>query len=297
MWSTMRKRLQIIIALLITINVRITSSFCPPTHFAKKGSLVIIPNNKNYYKHNGISSSHRERRLDNTIALALSSSSADSSTRSKAIQRKINLHIWIISLSTFIIANAKYAQPRPEFLLHALNRKQWSLVHAICSMLFSGTIILSAMIEYLVVASKQKSVIKFWFIDMPQRLDAKVVLPALTGAIVSGVGQAAYNYGGLASAPKHIKASFHLLLTFGIWWGITDVTSQHKALDVVQTFQSEEKKWVKATDKWIQLTVGGNDTLASIPKVLKRRVFSNVVSCLFIGIMYSLMVLKPGFGT
>ncbi len=149
-------------------------------------------------------------------------------------------------------------------------------------------IILSALIEYLVVLSKKALVIKFWFLSIPGQLDSKIVLPALTGAVVSGVGQAAIDYGGLATSPKHIVGAFHLLLTFGIWWGITDVTSQRKSLKAVQQF--DEEKNANNNDG------NGLTTLVVIPKVLKRRVISNIVSSCFVMAKYALMVLKPGFG-
>jgi hypothetical protein len=150
-------------------------------------------------------------------------------------------------------------------------------------MLFGGTIILSALLEYLVVSSKKASVLKFWFLSIPQRLDANVVLPALTGAIVSGVGQASIAYGGLATSPKHVVGAFHCLLAFGLWWGITDVTSQRRAVEAVRKLAAD------SDDK--------SDDTVEIPKLLKRRVISNAVSCLCVVGLYALMVLKPGFST
>ncbi|KAL7528902.1 hypothetical protein ACHAXR_002691 [Thalassiosira sp. AJA248-18] len=242
---------------------------------------------------------HHQNRVSKRsprVAIAASSSqlqqggtsSNDSSTTSSkrnSLRRTIFLHVWVIFTSAFVITNAK-VRPFPQFLLSALSRSQWALIHAICSMLFSGTIILSALIEYLVVASKKASVIKFWFLSVPQKLDASIVLPALTGSIVSGVGQAAIDYGGLAQAPKHIVGAFHLLLTFGVWWGVTDITSQRKAVEAVQTLNEAGKSDDDSEN---------NDTV-EVPKLLKMRVISNVVSCIFVVGMYALMVLKPGFG-
>ena len=125
--------------------------------------------------------------------------------------------------------------------------------------------------------------LKFWFQSIPQRLDANVVLPALTGAIVSGVGQASIAYGGLATSPKHVVGAFHFLVAFGLWWGITDVTSQRKAVEAVRKLAAD------SDDK--------NDDTVEIPKLLKMRVISNAVSCLCVVGLYALMVLKPGFST
>eukprot|EP01082_Thalassiosira_pseudonana_P008964 g7739.t1 g7739 contig26:166239-166847(+) len=201
---------------------------------------------------------------------------------SNNFKRTIYLHLWVIILSAFVISN-KVKGPYPQALIYALNRPQWSLVHALSSMLFGGTIVLSTLMEYIVITCKKTSVIKFWFTSVPQYLDSKVVLVALTGAIVSGVGQAALAYGGLATSPKHVIGSFHLLTTFGLWWGITDVTTQKKAMEAVQNLE------VEGDD--------GDDGVVEVPKVLKVRVLSNVVSCLFVVAMYALMVLKPGIGS
>ena len=97
----------------------------------------------------------------------------------------VSLSLWLISISTFIIANT--SRPWPTSLFESLSCSQWSFVHSISSMLFGGTIILSALVEYLVVKSSDASVMKFWFLEVPQKLDANVVLPALAGVILSGV--------------------------------------------------------------------------------------------------------------
>lgn len=135
--------------------------------------------------------------------------------------------------------------------------------------------------EYAVLHSLQSnnSVIQFWFGTVPRKLDANVVLPALTGIIVSGVGQATLDYGGLASSPKHVVGAFHLLSLFGLWWMVTDVTSQRKAVEAVKTMKDEDD---------------GDDMV--IPTILQSRVVSNIVSCVFVVGLYALMVLKPGFG-
>mmetsp|Transcript_9229 Transcript_9229/g.19925 ORF Transcript_9229/g.19925 Transcript_9229/m.19925 type:complete len:302 (-) Transcript_9229:123-1028(-) len=223
-------------------------------------------------------------RINSRIAVASSAPERQQNTSKdvSTTKRKISLHVWIALMSAFIMTNAKF-QPYPESLLYALSSRQWAFVHAVCSMIFSGTIILSALMEYLVIASGKESVIKFWFLSVPAQLDERVVLPALAGAIVSGVGQAAINYGSLATSPKHIVGAFHLLLTFGLWWGITDVTTQRKAVKAVQQMKEDERD------------SSNDDSIVEIPKVLKMRVSGNIVSCILVVVMYALMVLKPGF--
>lgn len=199
--------------------------------------------------------------------------------------KDISLSLWLISISTFIIANT--SRPWPTSLFESLSYSQWLFVHAISSMLFGGTIILSALFEYLVVKSSDKSVMKFWFLDVPQKLDVNVVLPALAGVIVSGVAQANIRYGGLATAPKHVVGSIHLLVTFGLWWAITDVTTQRKTSEMIRQHNIDQD------DK--------NDVVHKIDEkelhnILIMRLASNVVSCLLVVALYALMVLKPFLG-
>lgn len=196
-------------------------------------------------------------------------------------RRKMFLHVWAVGVSAFVVINAKL-RPFPESLLRALTRQQWALVHAVASMLFSGTIVLSALLERLVVASKDASVMRFWFHSVPRRLDARVVLPALTGAMLSGVGQATIEYGGLRRAPRHVTGAFHCLVAFGMWWMVADVASQKGAAEAVRTWGAEDE----------EAGTKGED----VPRVLRRRAASNAVSVLFVVGLYALMVLKPGFG-
>ncbi|KAL9185357.1 hypothetical protein ACHAXT_003134 [Thalassiosira profunda] len=221
-----------------------------------------------------------------TIAIAKLHRGAEddvSSSSSGDKRHKIFLHTWVLLTAAFVVINAK-VRPFPAFLLHSLSRQQWALVHAISSMLFSGTIILSALLEQIVVASRNAAVMRFWFLGVPKRLDASVVLPSLSLAMLSGVGQAAWDYGGLMHAPKHVTGAFHCLLAFGIWWMVTDVTTQKGAAEAVELFEGNA---ANGTD---------GKQAVEVPKVLQRRATSNVVSCIFVLGLYALMVLKPGFG-
>lgn len=53
---------------------------------------------------------------------------------------------WLLAISTFIFINVK-TEPYPQSLLLALSRPQWSLVHAISSMVFGGMILLSTLLS------------------------------------------------------------------------------------------------------------------------------------------------------
>lgn len=111
-------------------------------------------------------------------------------------------------------------------------------------------------------------------------LDAAIVLPALTIAMISGTGLAVEHYGGLGIAPPHIATVFYALVAFATWWGVTDLTTQGKALVDV--------------NEWAIQNSAGNEDSLDIPQVVHDRKISNVVSCLFILALYSIMVFKPG---
>lgn len=137
-----------------------------------------------------------------------------------------------------------------------------SLIHAISAMLFSGGIITTTVIEWVVIqtysnsnklynsniksnksnnnnsnTASSVSFLEFWFMNAP-KIGQMIVLPAITGSVISGIGQTFIKYGNIKSAPHHVKSMFHLFLIFGIWWGITDRTTQRKAQSVVTNIKS-----------------------------------------------------------
>jgi hypothetical protein len=179
------------------------------------------------------------------------------------------LTLWIGSMSLFIVKNYK-SGPWPASFLLFTNRDIWRLLHDVCSMLFGGTIVISTIVEWLVVASRNNQVMEFWFEKVPT-LDGAVVLPSLTVTILSGMAQASQDYGSIQEAPPYIKGSLHVLLTFAVWWAVTDVFTQRATQHAIQT---------------------KNDT--SLQRVLRRRKWSNVGSCLFVSALYTLMAYKPG---
>ena len=199
--------------------------------------------------------------------------------------------VWIVPISAFVLQN-NFVGPWPETLLYSLSVRQWALLHAISGMLFSGTILVSTFIEWIVVnnaiataKSKDKNdqkvttnILKFWFATVPQ-LDANIVLPALSLAMLSGVSQAAYNYGTLANSPIHVRGIFHALLTFMVWWASTDFTTQRKTKELVLSLNDGE---------------GLVSPSGQVPSVVWMRRISNIVSCIFVAALYAVMVLKPG---
>jgi uncharacterized integral membrane protein len=186
-------------------------------------------------------------------------------------RKSIVVTAWVHMVSIFILANYRQtATCWPAFLVR-IPFQTLSLLHAVSGMLFAGSIVTTALLEWMVVASRDRAVNIFWF-DRAPRVEKWVVLPALSGSIVSGVAQACFNYGSVKLAPRHIKTSLHLLLLFGIWWGVTDRKSQERA-------------------QIASLQVWGE----AIPRVFRQRRVSNVISCLFLVALYAIMVLKPGY--
>lgn len=199
------------------------------------------------------------------------------SMRRKFIER-ISICGWLMAISSFIVANY-FGGPWPSSLLH-VPRRAWILIHAFSGMIFSGGIIISSLVEWLVVQSRVPSVVSFWF-ETVSGIDRAVVLPALSGSIVSGVAQSAIDYGvNLRFAPRHVKSTIHTLSLFAIWWAATDLTTQKATRRSVPSWYEENKNEVKA---------------ANVPALLQFRRQSNVVSCIFVAVLYILMALKPGY--
>ena len=110
-------------------------------------------------------------------------------------------------------------------------------------------------------------------------MDSLIVVPALTVSMISGTGLSIVRYGGLNVAPPHVGAIFWTLIAFMSWWAATDLTTQGTAL--------------KAVNQMYDQYLGGEEDLET-PKVVVDRHVSNVVSCFFVVLLYSFMVLKPG---
>ena len=188
----------------------------------------------------------------------------------------ILLGVWAVSISAFIlINNATGAWP---LFMKQVPERVFFLSHMIGGMLFGGGIILTTCIERAVAKSNDSKVLQFWFTKVPE-LDGLIVVPALTISMISGTGLSIVRYGGLNVAPPHGGAIFWTLIAFLSWWAATDLTTQGTAL--------------KAVDDMYERGLKGEEGLVT-PKVVVDRHVSNVVSCFFILLLYSFMVLKPG---
>ena len=153
-------------------------------------------------------------------------------------------------------------------------KRGWVFLHAVSGMLFSGGIVISTLLEWWIVnQTNQLELWKFWFTQVSS-MDKLVVVPSLTLSMISGMAQTALDYGSMVTAPKHIRLALHIIATFGLWWASTDLTTQKRARKAVLDHAA---------------------TSTTIPTVLILRRWSNVVSCLLVGVLYALMGLKPGY--
>jgi hypothetical protein len=185
---------------------------------------------------------------------------------------------WMGSISAFVLMN-NFVGPWPAWMSAIPERIHFTF-HMISGMLFGGGIILTTSIEWLVAKNKNEAVLSFWFDKVPL-LDSVIVLPALTVAMLSGIGLANARYGGLGMSPVHIRVVFWTLLAFAIWWAGTDLTTQGSAL--------------RAVDEWAASGAASQSAdKKKIPDIVIKRTISNVVSCIFVLLLYSEMTLKPG---
>lgn len=186
------------------------------------------------------------------------------------------LAVWLVGLSGFILEN-NFVGPWPLFM-KTIPERTFFLSHMIGGMLFGGGIILTTCIERLVSKSQNAPVLQFWFDKVPA-LDGLIVVPALTISMISGTGLSIVRYGGLNIAPPHVDAIFWTLIAFMTWWGVTDLSTQGKALEAVNEMYDKYEN---------------GETDLETPKVVVDRHVSNVISCFFVLTLYSMMVLKPG---
>jgi hypothetical protein len=190
---------------------------------------------------------------------------------------------WMGTTSAILLSSTLFPHANiGHWIAHKASLPVWSLVHALCGMLFSGAIVISALLEGWMVARRLPALWSIWYQHVPAWLQACVIGPALTGSVVSGVAQSILTYGSLRAAPKYIQGGLHALNTMALWWLVTDLTIQSRAIRHVKSLHPSES-WTTSSSS------------ISIPNVLKLRQGSNVVSCLLLVAIYALMVLKPGY--
>lgn len=263
---------------LVASSLSLLPSSFLTTRFHRRSERISILKEHANEKEDVVSTSPANNKEDVVVS---------TSPNNKRIIRNVGMLLWITSISAFLVLNfASTSSSWPTALLvESVPRRVWCFIHAVCGMLFSGTIIATTVLEWLVVASQDRTVLQFWFSHV-ETTETAMVLPALTGSIVSGVAQAFQDYGLLKQAPIHIKGGFHLLLTFGLWWALTDRTTQQTARQITKLQQADA-----------DIKNDNHDNLKDnkmLMRVFRIRRWSNVVSCLFVVALYAIMVLKPG---
>ena len=269
--------------LLLPLLPMATMAFAPSSKMASLSSPIALPPSVSQRPSSTSSSQmhifkikgQEETEAMTTTGMEIELEASEGLTEAKKIEL-IALGIWGISISAFILIN-NFVGPWPA-VMKTVPERVFFLNHMIGGMLFGGGIILTTCIERLVAKSSNPPVLQFWFDKVPI-LDSLIVVPALTVSMISGTGLSIVRYGGLNVAPPHVGAIFWTLIAFMSWWAATDLTTQGTAL--------------KAVNQMYDQYLGGEEDLET-PKVVVDRHVSNVVSCFFVVLLYSFMVLKPG---
>jgi hypothetical protein len=209
-------------------------------------------------------------------------------------------------MSTFILKNYASVELWPTPLLAEIPIPYLGLMHNLSNMIFSGSIITTTVIEWIVTDSNDFKIIPFWF-DRIQKVERFLVLPALFLSIVSGIIRSNVTYGtSLMNSPLHIKSSLHLLATFGMWWGITDRTTINRVPSLLVGVLVKEHEQGKSSCSNPSSSTPHDDsnhsssersstaTTTSSSKVVTIRRISNIISCAFLVASYAIMTLKPG---
>jgi hypothetical protein len=183
----------------------------------------------------------------------------------KREERNPLVTLWIQALSGFVAANYIRRTIWPGWLLR-LPVEVWNLIHAISNMIFSGSIVTTTILEWNLTNNDST------FFRKLLRVETALVLPALTGSLISGVVLAFHKYVQFKFAPSHVQTALQLLAIFGIWWGLVDRRLQANI----------EEAMVDSTFDY---------------KMLRGRRITNLVSCGFLLAIYSIKVLKPGLST
>jgi hypothetical protein len=248
-------------------------------------------------------------------ALSAPTPSAEGAPFEKPKKASKAIKIWVHLLSVFVIVS--YLQPlnlpeglsivqtvflEPLFALLSnfialVPAEVWSLIHAISGMVFGGSILCTTFVEWMWPDELEKMLKDSNVTTTTQSMDdlslqilinkmatqtlfpmeGKLVLPGVTGSMISGIAQSFYNYGSLRLAPRHVKSSLHLMFLFGLWWAFTDRKSQEDLLKLSTCAQKDS----------------GPSTREEMVQIWKRRRLFNSISCIFVVALYGMMVIKP----
>jgi hypothetical protein len=156
-------------------------------------------------------------------------------------------------------------------------------------------------------------------IDYLFPLEKIMVIPSLVGTILSGTVLTWNTYGiqfftrffkssscssssSIIVAAPHIKASIYVLGLFTLWWLLTDVPNQRlvgsstTALSTTTTppTSTSESSLNHNQDNNTNINSSSSGSNTSIT-IWKRRRIGNIISCVFVVVLYTLMILKPTF--
>ena len=289
----------------------------PPGNLSRKTALLSSQSTAEFKE---------ERGHSDVVA---SSVNGKSPKKPRKASSRLVTTLWIHVISIFILVNSSTRIMAtgcwPAALTTRVSLSVWRLMHAVAAMVFAGSIVTTTVVEWMVVrwynnhrdnnqtssrtskdaAWTPDTWLHFWF-PTAASVEQWLVLPALTLSIVSGVTQAAISYQHLSRAPRHVKSSLHLLVLFGLWWGVTDRTTQRtvaQQLALLRTDDNddntEDKDPSSTTPSMTPISTEepSNTTANLLGRVLWQRRISNVVSCAFLVALYAVMVLKPGWKT
>jgi hypothetical protein len=267
--------------------------------------------------------SGQESRLEATLDTMPDPSGSDPEKQSNT-----TIKLWVHLLSVFVVVS--YLQPLQlsenfaviqgvfdllsgmlKGFIFVVPSEVWSLIHAVSGMMFGGSILCTAVVEWIWpdelrqmtcnrATSQGGAVSETTIDDLSLQLllnkmatktlfpmEGKLVLPGVTGSMISGIAQSFYNYGSLRLAPRHVKSSLHLIFLFGLWWAWTDRKTQNDIILLSSTSPSSKSQ---------NSSQNGEETpiQEEMMEIWKRRRLYNAISCVFVFALYAIMILKPG---
>ena len=225
----------------------------------------------------------REKNLlgrPTTLSASLSDLNSDDIPKSQGGGKGeiLGLHLWMGTLSAVILRN-QFVAPWPMSLFTTLSYPSWLGIHELSGLFFGGGILLTSCIEALVISSRDKPALTVWFSRVPI-FQAALVLPGLSGVMISGLALCADRYGGLSLAPMYIKMTLHTLVLFAVWWAATDITTQRRSIEALEKWDPQEEE--------------DDPNKSQFPSIVSGRNLSNFVSCIFVVSLYCFMIIKPG---
>lgn len=225
------------------------------------------------------------------------------------------------------------ARTAADSVFFALPTRGWRLVHGLSAMVFGGTIIATTVMEWRLTATTTAATTAATtattsIMPTPTTSDGSgipdddgtethtaataaatataittlfgtekaLVLPAVSLSLLSGAAQAVHMYGSLRTAPFYVKASLYVLTAFGLWWAVTDRPTQRQVVSAVVVV-TKEAAVAAAVDEGGEgasdAAVDNNNNDDALAAVGRRRLYGNVVSCLFVVALYTIMIIKP----